>query len=58
MKLSKLSICDLGSNNKRLLLINELFNIITAFLTINPNSSKLEQFKDDILKAIREVDNC
>lgn len=51
-------INDCKNANKRLLLITELFSIITAFLTVNPNTSKLEYFKDDIIKAIREVDNC
>jgi hypothetical protein len=52
------NINDCKNINRRLLLITELFSIITAFLTINSNNNKLEQFKNDILKAIREVDNC
>jgi hypothetical protein len=56
LKIKKIKSCAIKKN--RLLLITELFNIITAFLTINSNSNRLEYFKDEILNSIKEVDNC
>jgi len=56
LKVKKIKSCEIKKN--RLLLITELFNIITAFLTINSNYNRLEYFKNEILNAIKEVDNC
>lgn len=59
MKLGKIESCK--HIKSRLLLITELFNIFTAYMTININSKdsnmELEYF-NEILKAIKEVDKC
>lgn len=55
-KIKKIKECEYTKD--RLLLITELFNVITAYLTINSYDNKLQCVIEDILKAIREVDNC
>lgn len=58
-KLEKIESCEHTKN--RLLLITELFNIFTVYLTININSKdkKMEiEYYNEILEAIKEVDNC
>lgn len=55
-KIEIIKSCKFMKN--RLLLITELFSVFTAFLTINSNDAKLECYKNEILKAIKEVDKC
>lgn len=53
LKINKIKDCK--HTDIRLLLISELFNIITMFLTINHDEGQLEYFKDKILGAVKEI---
>jgi hypothetical protein len=55
-RINKIKECVYKKN--RLYLITELFSVFTAFLTTNSDSALLENYKEEMLRTIKEVDNC